>query len=156
MSVESPFFDALIGKPISHIWRGHGSAIFIEFGELTTTTKEDKNTAKLFGELSLMIEWSWRIEKPKSILGGSWSSEARWPRMFEKLKGSTVTNVEVYGHIPEVCVSLSNGLRITSFMVAEGQPTWSIISHKENIGNLCVKKGVLYVEPSTLQPIIQA
>lgn len=70
MSVAFPFFDALIGKPVSHIWSGHGSAIFIEFGELTIRTNEDKNTAQPFGELSLMIEWSWRIERPKSILGG--------------------------------------------------------------------------------------
>lgn len=150
MSVASPFFDALIGKLVSHVWRGHGSAIFIEFGELTTRNKEDKNTTQPFGELSLMIEWSWRIERPKSILGGSWTSERRWPGMFKKLKGSTVTNVEVYGHIPEVCVSFSNGLRITSFMTAEGQPEWAIISHKENIGNLCVKKGMLYVESPIL------
>lgn len=70
--------------------------------------------------------------------------------MFKQLKGSTVTNVQVYGHIPEVCVFLSNGLRITSFMTAEGQPEWAIISHKENIGNLCVKNGALYLEPPTL------
>ncbi len=150
MSVASPFFDALIGKLVSHVWRGHGSAIFIEFGELTTRNKEDKNTTQSFGELTVMIEWSWRIERPKSILGGSWTSEKRWPGMFKKLKGSTVTNVEVYGHIPEVCVSFSNGLRITSFMTAEGQPEWAIISHKENIGNLCVKKGMLYVESPIL------
>ena len=33
------FRDALIGLPLSHFWRGHGSAIFLEFGRLTPTTR---------------------------------------------------------------------------------------------------------------------
>ena len=97
-----------------------------------------------------MIEWSWRIERPKSILGGSWSSEGRWHGMFEKLKKATVAEVKLYGQLPEICVSLSNGLRVVSFMTAEGQPEWALISRQPKIGNLCVKRGSLYVEPPNL------
>lgn len=150
MSAASPFFEALIGKTVSHVWRGHGSAIFLEFGKLTPSTRKDTPPGQPVGELSLMIEWSWRIERPKSILGGSWSSEGRWPGMFEKLKGATVSEVQLYGQLPEICVSLSNGLRVASFMTAEGQPEWALIAHQPKIGNLCVKRGSLYVEPPNL------
>jgi hypothetical protein len=152
MSVASPFFEALIGKAVSHVWRGHGSAIFIEFGTLTprTTPIKNKTPGESVGELSLMIGWSWRIERPKSILGGSWSAVGQWPAMFEKLKGATVSDVQLFGHVPEICVSLSNGLRVVSFMTAEGQPEWALISHGPAIGNLSVRRGALYVEPPNL------
>lgn len=150
MSVASPFFDALIGKTVSHVWRGHGSAIFLEFGKLTPRTIKDKTPGQPFGELSLMIQWSWRLERPKSILCGSWSSEGLWPGAFEKLKGATVSEVQLHGHLPEICVSLSNGLRVASFITVEGQPEWAILTNQPKIGSLCVKRGSLYVEPPDL------
>jgi len=150
LSVASPFFDALIGKVVSHVWRGHGSAIFLEFGALTPSARKGEAPGQSIGELSLMIQWSWRIERPKSILGGSWSSEGRWPGMFEKLKGATVSEVQINGQLPEICVVLSNGLRVASFMTAEGQPEWAVISRHPNLGSLCVKRGSLSVEPPNL------
>ena len=79
--------EALLGLPVSHVWRGHGTALFVEFGELHAKKKHDGSMGNPTGDITLMIEWSWRIEKPRSILGGSWSSERRWPDMFEKLIG---------------------------------------------------------------------
>lgn len=93
-----------------------------------------------------MIEWSWRIERPKSILGGSWSSERKWAAMFEKLKGAKVVAVALFGTLPEIQVSLSNGLRVVSFMTAEGQPEWGIICREELQKSLGVKRGRLHVE----------
>lgn len=150
MSVASPFIDALIGKTVSHVWRGHGSAIVLEFGVLTPRTRIGAASGQAVGELSLMIQWSWRIERPRSILGGSWSSEGRWPGMFEKLKDATVSEVQINGQLPEICVALSNGLRVASFMTTEGQPEWAVISRHPNVGSLCVKRGVLCVEPPNL------
>jgi len=141
-----PFITTLIGKTVSHAWNGHGSAIFIEFGKLTDTTNLSGSKGNPEGELTLMIEWSWRIEKKHSILGGSWSSEKRWPGFFKKVVGSSVTAVEIFGHIPEISVSLSNGLRLTSFMTAEGQPAWSLLTRSPFIGHLVVERGRLKID----------
>jgi hypothetical protein len=143
----SAFWEALKGKVVSHVWRGYGSAIFVEFGVLTPTFKRDGEPGEPDGELTLMIEWSWRIERPKSILGGSWSSEQRWPSMFKRLIGSTVSEVETFGTLPEIAVSLSNGLRVVSLMTAEGQPSWAVIARSPALGSLGVKRGKLHVEP---------
>jgi hypothetical protein len=142
---EQPFFDALIGKKVSNVWRGYGSAIFLEFGELSHSVNK-QGMSHSVGELTLMIEWSWRIEGPGSILGGSWSDESLWLEMFEGLKNSTVSDVHLFGRLPEICISLSNDLNIVSFMTAEGQPEWAIISREPIIGTLAVKKGALTVE----------
>ena len=143
MSKTQPFLDALQGKVVSHVWRGYGSALFLEFGALTPRKMRDGSDGEPDGVVSLMIEWSWRIELPRSILGGSWSSERRWPGMFKRLVGGTVTEVEIFGKIPEIAVTLSNGLRVVSFMTAEGQPSWAIITHKPAMGSLAVARGRL-------------
>ena len=93
-----------------------------------------------------MIQWSWRFERKYSILGGSWSSERRWPGMFKKIIGTSVSDVEIFGHLPEITVLLSNGLRVASFMTAEGQPEWTLLTRNPFIGHLCVKRGKLAID----------
>lgn len=74
------FREAAKGMAVSHIWRGHGSALFIEFGELTSGTRKrgDGSPGPLEGQIGLMIEWSWRIEDERSIVCGSWSDDELW------------------------------------------------------------------------------
>ena len=150
MSLASPFFSALVNKPIAHVWRGYGSALFIEFGEIIEHNGKTTDAKRPRGEISLMIEWSWRIERPRSILGGSWSSENKWPGMFRQLVGTTVTEVHTFGALPEILVSLSNGLRVASFMTADGQPQWALITRTPKLGSLGVQRGVLHVQPPDL------
>jgi hypothetical protein len=140
------FLSALRGKRVSHVWRGHGSALFLEFGELEGARKPGGKRGQPVGDLSLMVEWSWRIENRSSILGGSWSSERGWPRLFRRLVGSKVRSVELFGRLPEIALQLSNGLRVVSFMTAEGQPSWAVIAHRPSRGSLSVKRGKLRVE----------
>lgn len=143
----APFREALIGKQISHVWRGFGSALFLEFGELSDKGfRRDGSKRNPAGEISLMIEWSWRIEKPRSILGGSWSPDGKWPVMFKKLLGSTVIDISISTGLPELILTLSSGLKLKSFMTAEGQPAWAIITRSPNLGTLQVKSGRLFVE----------
>ncbi|WP_157739270.1 hypothetical protein [Herbaspirillum sp. meg3] len=145
-SLATPFFDALIGEKISHVWRGGGSAIFIELGNLRKRRKLNGEPGEPKGDITVMIEWSWRIEGPKSILGGSWSSERGWPKIFEKIIGESVLDVQLFGVLPEICILLSNGSRVTSFMTANGQPQWTILTHDVSRGALGVKRGRLHVE----------
>lgn len=124
--------------------------MFLEFGALTERKRRDGTLGQPNGELTLMIEWSWRVERPRSILAGSWSSERRWPSMFKRLIGCDVTQIDFPGTLPEISLSLSNGLRVVSFMTADGQPSWALIARRPKLGSLCVKRGKLYVEPPDL------
>src|SRR5437588_10390491 len=71
------FLADLRGRRVSHVWRGYGSALFLEFGELAKTRKLNGKPGQPVGDLSLMVEWSWRVENKNTILGGSWSNERR-------------------------------------------------------------------------------
>ena len=84
---------AVIGMPISHVWRGHGSALFIELGALAPRTSRDGSAGEPQGEAGVMIEWSWRIEDGPSIACGSWSDENLWSPTFARLIGSIVEDV---------------------------------------------------------------
>lgn len=150
MRIALPFVHALQGQTLSHVWRGYGSAVFLEFGRLHPRTRHDGTAAQPQGDLTLMIEWSWRVERPRSILIGSWSANRRWPRVFERMRGTTVTDVGFQGLLPEIAVVLSNGLRVVSFMTAEGQPAWALCARHPALGCLDVKRGRFHVEPAVV------
>jgi hypothetical protein len=126
------FRDALIGLPLSHLWRGHGSAIFLEFGRLTPMTRRSGKAGNPNGELGLMIEWSWRIENTTSILCGSWSEEHLWEPTFDLLRNKAVVELSVVGRLPEIVVGLTEGLYVSSFMTAEGDPCWALFDRRSN------------------------
>ncbi|MGJ4907313.1 hypothetical protein [Bradyrhizobium sp. HKCCYLS2033] len=127
------FRDPLIGLPLSHVWRGAGSAIFLEFGHLTGRTRRDGTLGNPEGEFGLMIEWSWRIEDNSSILCGSWSEESLWAATFDHIRNKTVVEFSVVGRLPEIAVGLSDELYVTSFMTAEGDPAWVLFDRREDV-----------------------
>ena len=118
--------SALISKPLSAVWRGHGSAIFLEFGRLSPRVRRDGSAGNSRGEFTVMIEWSWRIESEDAILCGSWSDEEDWEKVFKSLIGRKVQDASIYGRLPELSIALEGGFYVASFMTAEGQPAWTV------------------------------
>lgn len=147
------FCKPLIGLPISHIWRGYGSAIFLEFGT-EPRTRRDGSPGNPLGEWTLMIEWSWRIEGKRLIWCGSWSDEERWPRAFNRLLGAKVEAVSLFGRLPKIDLKLTNGIHVVSMMTAEGDPEWGLINRKDNL-SVGVRLGRLVVEPSRKYPVVR-
>jgi len=121
------FTRPLVGMKLTHIWRGYGSAIFLNFGELHHSIwKNGRVSNNPVGEMSVSITWSWRIEGKRRIWCGSWSEESQWQRFFDKMIGATVADVTTYGRLPEIELHLSCGARVLSFMTANGDPEWAI------------------------------
>ena len=152
------FTGPLIGLPVSHVWKGYGSAIFLEFGALSEgRERRDGSLGNPKGEWTLMIEWSWRIEGKRLIWCGSWSDKDRWPRALERLKGATVASVQLFGRLPEIELTLSNRLHLLSMMTSEGNPEWSLRRQTSTGGVwLSVKSGRLTLEPGYKYPVIVA
>ena len=123
---------ALRGMAVAHVWRGHGSAIFLEFGELTPKLRKDGTPGNPDGELTLMIEWTWRIEEADYIACGSASNEELWELWLGRLIGRSVLDIETFGRLPEIVLTLSDDLYVSSYMTAEGGPEWALMDHREN------------------------
>jgi hypothetical protein len=128
-SVFEKYRIALNSQPLSAVWRGYGSAVFLEFGPLSSRLRRDGFGGNSQGNYSVMIEWSWRIENENTILCGSWSDEEDWETVFKSLIGRQVEDATVFGRLPEISISLAGGLYIASFMTAAGQPEWSIFDN---------------------------
>lgn len=120
-----------VGLPVSHTWRGYGSAIFAELGRLRPPERHPPGSKlpplrEPRGEVRLMIEWSWRVERPRSIQFGSWSTEARITSGVAGLAGERVATIGVDGRLPELVLGLTDGRWLRSFMTADGQPRWAV------------------------------
>ncbi len=133
----------LVSQPLSAVWRGYGSAIFLEFGGLSPRVRRDGSAGNSRGDYTVMIEWSWRIENDNAILCGSWSDEEGWEEVFKSLIGREVQDVSLHGRLPELSISLAGGLHVASFMTAEGQPMWSIFDNAADrkFGCVAVRDG---------------
>ncbi len=121
---------AAVGMTVSYVWRGYGSALFLELGQLTPTMRSSGEAGAPDGEISIMIEWGWRIEQGVTIQCGCWSDEALWQPSFAGLVGHKVTEVTIFGVLPEITLWLESDLRVSSFMVAEGDPVWVIFDRR--------------------------
>ena len=111
-----------VGRPVSSTWRGYGSAMFLEIGAL----REEAGRRHASGEMTIMIQWSWRVEGRRSIRFGSDSTERQATNGVRGLAGDRIAAVDVDGHLPELAVTLASGRVVRSFMTAEGQPDWCV------------------------------
>jgi hypothetical protein len=94
-----------------------------------------------------MIEWSWRIEGRRSILCGSWSDEQKWPRAFKLVQNAKIVEAALFGRLPEIELSLSNGVHVLSFMTAEGNPEWAVFDRRgDKSRSLSVHRGELIIQ----------
>lgn len=138
----------LIGLPISRTWRGYGTAIFFELGELAAhnRTRRDGSTSTTYwGQATIDLEIGWRVERPRSVFFGSTSGDSRISNCLKKLQGLEVVDITVQGRLPELVVQLSGGFWLQSFSTWEGQPEWTLFFN-ENASSrkwLISKKGAI-------------
>ena len=123
---------ALRGLPIGHIWRGYGSALFLEPGavsEVPRGTRDGKTW--LLGQVTLGVEWSWRVEDATAIRCGSWSDEVLWEPVFAQLLGTRIAQCALFGALPEIVLTTDTGMRLLSFSTTDGQPRWSLVDRRQ-------------------------
>lgn len=146
-AIFETYRSALIAQPLSGVWRGYGSAIFLEFGHLSPQVRRDGTAGNSQGEYTVMIEWSWRIESEDAILCGSWSEDESWEEVFKSLIGRKVQDISIHGRLPELLIALTGGLYVASFMTADGQPAWTIFDRcaaQQKSSHIAVRDGQIY------------
>lgn len=114
LAIIEPF----IGMTVHRVRRGHGSAIFLEISE-----KESHSV-----ELTVMIEWSWRVERSSEIWFGSWSDEDFFTESLKKLVGLELKSISFLQRLPEVVMELGEDTWICSFSTVEGDPEWALLT----------------------------
>jgi hypothetical protein len=117
------FISPYLGKSISRVWQGNGSSIFLEVGDLTDQK----------GELTIMIEWSWRVENEKEIEFGSFSELEEFPVLLSKLEGLTIKGIYFQSRLPELVVQFVENIWLCSFSTVEGNPEWALITRNKTL-----------------------
>lgn len=128
------FTRPMIGLPLSHVWFGYGSSVFLEFGKLSHDhqQRDDGTEGYPQGEFRVMITWGWRLEGRKYILCGCWSDEEKWQPSFDTLAGTTLAGAAMFAQLPELELTFSNGMRCLSFMIDKGHPQWALFDHRDH------------------------
>ena len=135
--------NELKGEVVSHVWRGHGSSLFLELGKLENNSKTNNPQ----GEQTVIMEWSWRVEETNSIVAGSWSDNNEIDDILVLLKGKTIEDVAYFGRLSELSIKLSENLWLLSFMTEKGDPEWAIKFRNKEYLKFC--NGSFKIEPST-------
>ena len=140
------FASTLAGETINYLWQGYGSAIFLEIGELTPKKNRDGSPGHPEGEISVGVEWSWRIEDTHSIICGSWSEGDLWEPAFSKIRDAQIVSCELFGVLPEISLLTGSGLRFLSFSTTDGQPQWHIVDRRQEADRwFTVRDGQLHL-----------
>ena len=144
------YLQKCVNLPISDAWMGYGTAIFLELGKLYKRKDNRTYTLKGNGRISIMIEWSWRLESNKSIITGSFDTKKKMGNELNKLIGKSIKEISIFGRIPEICVNINQNRWLCSYATEKGQPEWAILFKKK--GYLEVKKGKIYYTISNKRP----
>ena len=125
-------FDAISkaigGVAISHVWKGYGSALFIECGPLTLSdlVRSDGSVGNPLGQWSIGLDCDWRVEESSRILCGSHGETTSWQSILESLVGDFVEGVETFGDPAELRVMLKSGRRLLTFALDVDGPQWTL------------------------------
>jgi hypothetical protein len=115
--------ESLIGMSVSLPWKGYGSTIFLELGQLSPLQPRQRHNR---GAACISIDWDWRMEKGAGVMCGSSNSGPEIEKEIARLQGSTVEGLLVAGEVPELVVSFSHGRNIRSMVMRSYDPQWSI------------------------------
>lgn len=146
MRVPPPeFTTALAGLRVSRPWKGYGSAIFLELGELSEM--RSFRGGSVTGQACISIEWDWRLELGSSVVAGSSDSGPAVHESLKLLRDAIITSIDIAGDVPEILVRLSTGHLVRSMAMLQGDPHWSVRIERDRW--LYVKNGELVVGNGT-------
>lgn len=114
----------LVHMPISLPWKGHGSAIFLELGNLAPLERPRQRHQN--GDATIYIGWDWRVEDGSRVLYGSSNSKPEIEDGIDALVGITISSLTIRGSVPELAIEFSNGASLMSAAMCTDTSEWSI------------------------------
>jgi hypothetical protein len=152
MKVTQSEIDAYLarcrGKAVTRVWKGYGSALFLELGRLSKMTSPKGKSLGAHGQITLALTFEWRIERPRSILVGSADTAQRILNQIPILKGTRLNDVTLAGRLPELELVLSDNLWLKTSTQWKGQPEWAISFYEDN-ASMFVERGHVVLHKDT-------
>ena len=130
----------VVGLPVSHVWHGAGTTLFLELGELRSNGRNNPR-----GERTLHMGGTWRVQTRRSIRFGSSSAPRHLYEGVGDLRGRLVSALALVDRLPELQVSFG-AVAIRSFALLGSQPEWFIL---DSVGSHEVIRGRVSVRNRT-------
>jgi hypothetical protein len=122
----------------------------VEIGGLSPQARRDGSPGHPEGELSLGVEWSWRIEDQTAIRCGSWSEDELWEPALDTLRNARIAGCELLGALPDVVITTDSGVRFLSFSTTDDQPQWHLVDRRDGPARwFSVRDGQLHLGDGT-------
>ncbi len=128
----------LANMPVSVAWKGNGTTIFLELGDLAL--QDGRRGPK--GEVTIYVGWDWRVEQGSRVRFGSSNSRPEMADGIATLVGSTVDSATIGGVVPELSMVFSDGSRLQSAAMCGDTSEWDV-SLPGNIWISCMD-GIVY------------
>lgn len=153
LAAAKALVEPIIGLTVSRPWRGHGLALFLEFGR----SRRKYHSGRVRGKAGVMLDPGWRVERHRSIAFSADDTHGKIDSAIRALRGRTVERIEFEGTLPELVIHLDDGWRLRTFGLWRGQPVWALFLPDETW--LCVRRGRLYRErgydPAIENPVLR-
>jgi hypothetical protein len=141
-----PSLNYIARLPVSHVWFGDYSALYLELGELKPGKQRKDGTAgNPFGQITVYAGYSWRLERAGVVYSGKANTTDDRHKVATAVKNSTITTASTVGGTLDLQVEFSNGFWLVTFDETEGDPEWSV-SFNTGREHLCVSEGRLHVD----------
>ena len=146
LSAFDSFSAPLLGLPVAHIWRGYGTALFLEFGYLHPRRLADGSSGNPAGDIGLMIESGWRIEEGDHLLCSSETDDNGWKEVFGRLMRLQVARASLTQSF-ELAIDFANGLRFRSTGALQD---WTFFDRRKNPERWAIfREGQLRIETAS-------
>jgi hypothetical protein len=113
------------GLRVSRVWQSIEPTVIVQLGRLRR--ERLLRRTRLVGQVHLMIESDWRIEKSRCIHFGSSFSESARKRLLPGLIGLRATALSVEPRTRELCMEFSDGRALRTFTDWAQQPRWTVL-----------------------------
>ena len=116
----------LVGMPVSRVWNGGASALFLELGDLQPWDTGRRRRSKR-GEVTLQIEWNWRVQTRTKILVGSDQSNWAINKYIRRLKGLEIVAIALDDEVKnDLIVQFSEEIQLQTSRLTSGDGEWLI------------------------------
>jgi len=111
----------LDGMYVSSLWKGYGSALFMELTDRIPSSNEEKADAHIF------IGYNWRFEHGPTILCGSGDPARNIAAFTDGFVGHAIASIECVGDVGELVITLRDGSIARTFQRNASSDAWHVV-----------------------------
>ena len=121
-----------VGLRVSRVWESVEPTVFLELGRL----KRRPHHRMACGQVTVMIESDWRVERGHTIWLGSCFKDSLRERRLEQLVGQRIAAITTEGRISELCILLQDNRGLTTYTDWRAHPQWTVLFYDVSLLNL--------------------